>query len=37
MPRPRDLTDPKVAHLFHEEAWLEPDVVRLEERAAAAE
>jgi NitT/TauT family transport system ATP-binding protein len=38
MPRPRDLTDPKVAHLFHEiEALLEPDVVRSEERAAAAE
>src|SRR5262245_32309012 len=37
MPRPRDLTDPKVAHLFHEiETLLEPDVVRSEERAAAA-
>ena len=36
--RPRDLADPKVAHLFHEiEALLEPDVVRSEEHTAAAE
>jgi NitT/TauT family transport system ATP-binding protein len=35
-PRPRDLTDPKVAQLFHEiEALLAPDVARSEERAAA--
>jgi NitT/TauT family transport system ATP-binding protein len=36
LPRPRDLTDPAVAHLFHEiEALLEPDVERAEERVAA--
>jgi hypothetical protein len=35
-PRPRDLTHPKVAQLFHEiEALLAPDVARSEERAAA--
>jgi NitT/TauT family transport system ATP-binding protein len=33
LPRPRDLTHPKVAQLFHEiEAWLEPDLVRSEQR-----
>ena len=36
LPRPRDLTHPKVAQLFHEiEALLAPDVARSEERAAA--
>ena len=35
-PRPRDLTDPRVAQLFHEiEALLAPDVARSEERTAA--
>jgi ABC-type nitrate/sulfonate/bicarbonate transport system ATPase subunit len=35
-PRPRDLTHPKVAQLFHEiEALLAPDVARSEERTAA--
>jgi NitT/TauT family transport system ATP-binding protein len=35
-PRPRDLTDPRVASLFHEiEALLAPDVARSEERATA--
>jgi NitT/TauT family transport system ATP-binding protein len=38
LPRPRDLTNPQVAQLFHEiEALLEPDVVRAEQHAAAAE
>jgi NitT/TauT family transport system ATP-binding protein len=38
LPRPRDLTNPHVAQLFHEiEALLEPDVVRSEQRTAAAE
>jgi hypothetical protein len=33
-PRPRDLTDPRVARLFHEiEALLEPDVMRSEQAA----
>ena len=36
LPRPRDLTHPKVAQLFHEiEALLEPDVVRSEQLMAA--
>jgi NitT/TauT family transport system ATP-binding protein len=36
LPRPRDLTHPKVAQLFHEiEALLEPDVVRAEQLMAA--
>jgi NitT/TauT family transport system ATP-binding protein len=35
LPRPRDLTHPKVAQLFHEiEAWLEPDLVRSEQLMA---
>jgi NitT/TauT family transport system ATP-binding protein len=35
-PRPRDLTHPKVAQLFHQiEALLAPDVARSEERTAA--
>jgi hypothetical protein len=33
LPRPRDMTDPKVAHLFNEiEALLAPDVARSIER-----
>ena len=37
LPRPRDLTHPRVAQLFHEiEALLAPDVARSEERAASA-
>jgi NitT/TauT family transport system ATP-binding protein len=36
-PRPRDLTDPRVARLFHEiEALLAPDVARSEERLTPA-
>jgi NitT/TauT family transport system ATP-binding protein len=36
LPRPRDLTHPRVAQLFHEiEALLEPDVVRSEQLMAA--
>ena len=36
LPRPRDLTHPQVAQLFHEiEAVLEPDVVRSEQLLAA--
>ena len=36
LPRPRDLTHPKVAQLFREiEALLEPDVARSEQHAAA--
>ena len=36
LPRPRDLTHPKIAQLFHEiEALLEPDVVRSEQLMAA--
>jgi NitT/TauT family transport system ATP-binding protein len=35
LPRPRDLTHPKVAQLFHEiEELLEPDVARSEQRTA---
>jgi NitT/TauT family transport system ATP-binding protein len=35
-PRPRDLTDPRLAGMFHEiEALLAPDVARSEERATA--
>jgi len=35
LPRPRDLTHPKVAQLFHEiEALLEPDVLRSEQLMA---
>jgi len=33
LPRPRDLTDPKVAHLFKEiEGLLAPELARSEER-----
>ena len=36
-PRPRDLTHPKVARLFHEiEALLEPDVALSEQHAGSA-
>jgi NitT/TauT family transport system ATP-binding protein len=35
LPRPRDLTNPAVAHMFNEiEALLAPDIARAEERAA---
>jgi NitT/TauT family transport system ATP-binding protein len=36
LPRPRDLADPAVAHLFNEiESLLAPDIARAEERIAS--
>jgi NitT/TauT family transport system ATP-binding protein len=38
LPRPRDLTDPAVAHIFNDiERLLAPDIMRAEERAVGAE
>ncbi|MBO0758455.1 MAG: ABC transporter ATP-binding protein, partial [Bradyrhizobiaceae bacterium] len=38
LPRPRNLTDPSVAHIFNDiERLLTPDVMRSEERAEEAE